>query len=173
MVLHEGPVGYLDDKLREVKYEDLDKEGTQTFVTKSGWLGITDKYWLAALIPDQKVNVKASYKAIDSREGKIYQADFIEPVAKIEPGRSITTTSRLFAGAKSLQLLDDYESINNNYTLQDMNNGLSLYWYEKRLFLVVNKNTYTIIKVKETDVIKITYPIHDYDDVVKEINTYI
>lgn len=113
MVLHEGPVGYLDDKLREVKYEDLDKEGKQTFTTKSGWLGITDKYWLAALIPDQKVNVKASYKAVDSREGKIYQADYIEPAAKIEPGNSMTTTARFFAGAKSLQLLDDYENINN------------------------------------------------------------
>jgi YidC/Oxa1 family membrane protein insertase len=113
MVLHEGPVGYLDDKLREIKYEDLDKDGKQAYTTKSGWLGITDKYWLAALVPDQKVNVKASYKAVDSREGKIYQADYIEPVAKVEPGRSMTTTSRFFAGAKSLQLLDDYENIND------------------------------------------------------------
>ncbi len=113
MVLHEGPVGYLDGKLREVKYEDLDKEGKENFMTKSGWLGITDKYWLAALIPDQKVNVKTSYKAVESREGKIYQADYLEPIAKVEPGQSITTTSKFFAGAKSLELLDDYENINN------------------------------------------------------------
>ncbi len=113
MVLHEGPIGYMEDKLQEVKYEDLDKEGKKAFLTKGGWLGITDKYWLAALIPDQKINVKASYKSIDSREGKIYQTDYIEPVTRIESGKNFTSTSRFFAGAKSLELLDDYENINN------------------------------------------------------------
>jgi len=46
---HQGAVGVMDKVLQMVKYKDLKKNGEKDFSAKGGWLGITDKYWLAAL----------------------------------------------------------------------------------------------------------------------------
>ena len=55
-ILHEGLIGVLGEPAcRSCSYADLLKDGgTKTFKQTGGWLGITDKYWAAALIPDQK-----------------------------------------------------------------------------------------------------------------------
>ena len=53
-ILHEGLLGVLQEKLELIDYDDLkDDEETLNFESDNGWVGITDKYWLAALIPDQ------------------------------------------------------------------------------------------------------------------------
>src|SRR5262249_2617683 len=60
-LLHEGLLGVLGGSLRETKYSTIAKEGTQTFDSTGGWLGITDKYWLVALVPDQAQAVQAHF----------------------------------------------------------------------------------------------------------------
>ena len=62
-ILHEGLVGVLNETLTEVDYSDLTEDGPQRFESNGGWLGITDKYWLTALIPDQKQTIKASFNS--------------------------------------------------------------------------------------------------------------
>ncbi|MFN4284321.1 MAG: membrane protein insertase YidC, partial [Alphaproteobacteria bacterium] len=108
-ILHEGPVGVLDGQLREPSYSDLVEQKTIARKTTGGWFGITDKYWLAALVPDQT-------KAIDTRflhgmEGNVdkYQADWIGEATVVAPGASAEAKSHLFAGAKEVRLLDKYE----------------------------------------------------------------
>jgi YidC/Oxa1 family membrane protein insertase len=115
-ILHEGPIGILDGRLREIDYGDLEDEPEPTsFATTGGWLGITDKYWLAALIPDQANPVNASFSyGQTSRGADRYQTDFLEQeVHNIAPGASVEVTSRLFAGAKVFDTLITYRDEQN------------------------------------------------------------
>ncbi len=115
-ILHEGPIGILGGTLKEIDYDDLQDEPLPTtFETTGGWLGVTDKYWLAALIPDQAVPVNASFSYRQTARGAdLYQTDFLERNAHIlAPGASAEVTSRLFAGAKVFDTLIEYRDEQN------------------------------------------------------------
>ena len=50
-ILHEGPIGFFGEEgLTEIDYDDLLSDGPVKQSATGGWLGITDKYWAAALI---------------------------------------------------------------------------------------------------------------------------
>lgn len=108
-ILHEGPVGVLGDgKLYEPAYKDLDKPMEQ-MPSEGGWLGITDKYWAAALIPDQSVKMRGHFSSSEIGKTKAYQADFLRDAVTIAPGATTSAQNRLFAGAKEVALVDGYE----------------------------------------------------------------
>ncbi|MGE0425247.1 MAG: membrane protein insertase YidC, partial [Reyranellaceae bacterium] len=108
-LLHEGPYGVFNDKLKEYDWSDF-KEGKnrQELTTTGGWLGFTDKYWMATLIPDQKDKVAARVFKIDDPVLKKYQADFTGPLLAINPGERKESMARLFAGAKIVHTINDY-----------------------------------------------------------------
>src|SRR5690349_17416333 len=58
-ILHEGLLGVLGGTLKETKYSSIAKQGEESFDSTGGWLGITDKYWLVALVPNQSDAVAA------------------------------------------------------------------------------------------------------------------
>lgn len=108
-VLHEGPLGVVDGKLEEVTYEKVaDKpfEGDTT----GGWVGITDKYWLTALLFDQKTPVHAKFSHRDIGGTPRYQVDYLMKGVNIAPGASAEVTNRVFAGAKEVKTISAYES---------------------------------------------------------------
>jgi YidC/Oxa1 family membrane protein insertase len=107
-ILHEGPLGVFNGKLNEQKYEDLRKAGTISNETTGGWIGITDKYWLVSLVPDQKEKVTARYVHTVVANADRYQTDTLGAVVEVAPGASVEQTARLFAGAKQVHLLDAY-----------------------------------------------------------------
>jgi len=108
-ILHEGPLGVFDGTLTEVNYGDLEEEGSQRETTTGGWIGITDKYWLAALAFDQKVEANARF-AREMRDGRErFQVDYVLAGQTLQPGAAIESTNHLFAGAKKVELLDGYE----------------------------------------------------------------
>jgi YidC/Oxa1 family membrane protein insertase len=108
-ILHEGPLGVFNGQLKEVAYDDLQESKSVSETTTGGWLGITDKYWLTALIPDQKAKVKTNFIHRLSNNKDKYQADFLGSRFDIAPGATVNTTSHLFVGAKELSQLQGYE----------------------------------------------------------------
>ena len=110
-VLHEGPLGVFDGSLKEHSYSDLKETGQKgmSFKTEEngGWIGITDKYWMAALIPDQNINSNFTFRYINNSAS--YQTDFLGELSKIPANGEIEIVSRVFSGAKKLNLLDKYE----------------------------------------------------------------
>lgn len=108
-ILHEGPLGYLNRSLVELKYDAMHKNPVQSYKSVGGWLGITDKYWLTALIPDQNEKIKATYRYESVGSENHYQVDWMGSIKTIEPGGRYTFKSHFFAGAKTLNLLDGYE----------------------------------------------------------------
>ena len=110
--VHEGAVGWLDKSLRLRKYQPWKKEAAkndQNWKSTGGWLGITDKYWLTAIIPDQTQEIQASYNqfTLDGRDYYITEAD--GPQRTLAPGATLTQTTHLFAGAKRAELLKAYQ----------------------------------------------------------------
>ncbi|MET0269086.1 MAG: membrane protein insertase YidC [Sphingomonas sp.] len=105
---HVGPMGVFDGKANySVDFKDLDEKAAgERFNTTGGWAGFTDKYWLTAVIPDQAAAVDAGFRG---GPGGAYQADFTTAPAVVAPGATVRSVSRLFAGAKEVNLLDGYE----------------------------------------------------------------
>ncbi len=109
-VIHEGLIGVLDDKLEELKYKEA-KDDAETVAAKStgGWVGITDKYWAVASIPEQNKAFEATMKftPIGALDG--YQADYVtsEPVTVAAGGKG-GYTNMVFAGAKVVKIIDGY-----------------------------------------------------------------
>ena len=108
-ILHEGPIGYLSNKLVEIKYEDLNSKH-KNYNSTGGWLGVTDKYWLTAIIPEQNKHVKASYGQYFNGKNNVYLTDCMSPEINIKAnGGKTSYTQHLFVGPKVLKTLDDYE----------------------------------------------------------------
>ncbi len=107
-ILHEGFVGIIQNELKEADYSDLQETGREELDSPGGWVGITDKYWLAAVIAPGDQPIKASYSHSLQNNADVYQADFVAPDVTAAPGGKAETTSRIFAGAKEVRLLDRY-----------------------------------------------------------------
>ena len=107
-ILHEGLIGVFNETLEEIDYSDVVDDGQLDFETTSGWLGITDKYWLTALVPDQERQVEARFLHTAQDGQDKYQSDFLYQTMTIAAGGTATVTSRLFAGAKEARLLEAY-----------------------------------------------------------------
>ena len=108
-ILHEGPIGVLDGTLHEPNYKDLVKAGTTEYESTGGWIGFTDKYWLAAVVPEQNEKLKARFHHVSVDGQDRYQVDFLGDAMVVQPGQSADVTSRLFAGAKQFNLLNQYK----------------------------------------------------------------
>lgn len=106
-ILYEGPLGAFDGTLKEVGYDTLQEKGPVTLDPITGWLGITDKYWLVSFAPPGKIVPKFQSIAGDKPQ---VQVSYRTPFQVVEPHGTLTLESRVFSGAKVLALLDGYEA---------------------------------------------------------------
>jgi YidC/Oxa1 family membrane protein insertase len=104
---HVGPMGVFNGAADYGNnYSDIATDGQRRFNSSGGWLGFTDKYWLAAIIPDQASAVEGAFR--HSAPTDSYQADYSAPLTLVPPGGGARYASHLFAGAKEVQLLQTY-----------------------------------------------------------------
>ena len=87
---------------------------------------------MSALIPD-KTRVTSDFRALGNG---IYRADLIYQGTAVAPGRQVSNTTRIFAGAKESEVLDRYEAGGID------NFGLAIdwgwfRWFEKPLFMLL------------------------------------
>jgi YidC/Oxa1 family membrane protein insertase len=103
-ILHEGLIGYLGgDGLQEYSYKKLDDSKQVSFNNVTdGWLGITDKYWASALLPDTSAKLQAKYSSNLVGNLRTYQTDYLAEPQTIAIGGTGSANSRLFAGAKEV-----------------------------------------------------------------------
>ncbi|MDO9712018.1 membrane protein insertase YidC [Paracraurococcus lichenis] len=133
-ILHEGFVGVLDGRLKEVTYKDGKSEAEKKSglaleqETGAGWAGFTDKYWLTAIATiDPAIRTKASFRHVPEGNQDRWQADFA-PVAPqaVAPGAAATLATRLFAGAKEVRLLDAYR---DRLGIPDFDKAVDFGWF--------------------------------------------
>jgi len=108
-VVHEGGIGWLNKELRLLKYKKWSKDGDESFASTGGWLGITDQFWLAALIPNQSEKVQSQFRVTRAGNVDIYEANYVGQGRAIAPGRQTTEVTHFFAGAKTVPVLKAYQ----------------------------------------------------------------
>lgn len=108
-ILHEGAIGILGEKLQEPDYKDIEKAKEISVTSTGGWLGFVDKYWLTALIPDSKAVIQGRFSHVNNA----YIASLTYTQKTILPGEMYELNHRVFAGAKVLEVLRNYEKDQN------------------------------------------------------------
>ena len=110
-ILHEGPIGVLGEEgLEEFDYDSLLENGSpSTYSGTGGWLGITDKYWAAVLVPPQGAAYDARFVGDGQGTQARFQTDYLLPAVQVAAGGTGEVTTQLFAGAKESSLIDSYE----------------------------------------------------------------
>jgi YidC/Oxa1 family membrane protein insertase len=136
-ILHEGLIG-VTDKLEEWSYKSIREAGKQSWSdVVSGWVGMTDKYWATALVPDQTAPFTGGYAYSDTGT-PTYVAQFQGAAQTIAPGATVTQVSRLFAGAKQVAVVDGYAS-QYNIRLFDRLIDWGWFWFfTKPLFYLID-----------------------------------
>ena len=128
-VLHEGPLGVFDRTLSEQSYSDLTEAGKKGINIKpdesGGWIGLTDKYWMTALLPDQNQKYNFTFRKLSSNGGQ-YQTDFLGNAVTISANSKGEFLSRTFAGAKRLALFDEYEQ---KFNIQHFDLAIDFGWF--------------------------------------------
>ncbi len=100
-ILHEGLIGYLGEQgLQEYAYTKIDDAKSVAFNVTNGWLGITDKYWATALLPDTTAKLQARFSSNLVNAKRTYQTDYLLDPQTIAIGGTASANARLFAGAK-------------------------------------------------------------------------
>jgi YidC/Oxa1 family membrane protein insertase len=142
-ILHEGPIGVIGENgLQEFAYSDMLKDGGGKTIDKAvgGWLGITDKYWAAALIPDQSAEFRANFSGIkkNGNQKEAFQTDYLRSALTIPAGGKATAEGRLFAGAKQVNVVEGYEQ---TYGIKKFDRLIDWGWFyfiTKPLFHLIN-----------------------------------
>jgi YidC/Oxa1 family membrane protein insertase len=105
-ILHEGLIGYLGDQgLQEFGYKKIDDAKSVSFNVVNGWLGITDKYWASALLPDTTARLQARFSSNLVDKKQTYQTDYLLDPQTIAIGGTASANARLFAGAKEASVV--------------------------------------------------------------------
>jgi YidC/Oxa1 family membrane protein insertase len=126
-ILHQGMIGAINGELKEINYDDIKDKKKESFPrTKVDWIGITDKYWLAAFVPDGRQEYSSSFIYGIKAGFDKYQGDLISAARIIEAGGSEEITHKLFAGAKKVDLLDKYES---QYNIKLFDRAIDFGWF--------------------------------------------
>jgi YidC/Oxa1 family membrane protein insertase len=136
-IIHEGMVGVLDSKLKLLKYPKLEKGEALQQASTGGWLGMSDKFWFTALIPDQKAKLDAAYKMTNLPGEEVFEASFVAAPQAILAGQSLTTTQHLFAGAK---VVGDLKELGAKLGIEKFNEAVD--W---GLFGFLTKPFYTML----------------------------
>jgi len=132
-ILHEGFIGVFDEELKEEDYKDIEKKKF-TANSSSGWLGITDKYWITAIVPEKNKNFKSEFIHDNN-----YRANFIqtEPIQS-SPNQTISSEIRVFTAAKEVTVIDSYAK-NQNIEKFDLTIDWGwFYFFTKPLFFIAD-----------------------------------
>ena len=110
MILHEGLLGVFNSTLTEVDYDEMQEEKSIETKSKGGWLGITDKYWMTAVVPDQSQDFQGQFTTVRNGGQDIFQSAYIySDGLTVSPGAAVTTKNDLFVGAKKVDIIERYE----------------------------------------------------------------
>jgi YidC/Oxa1 family membrane protein insertase len=111
-IQHEGPIGVLgSNNYVARKYHDLQNERQVDFPSTSGWLGIADKYWATAVLPQPGAGINARFAYTTQGSTPVYQTNYVETQPVVVPaGGSASSESFVFAGAKEDTVIAAYQT---------------------------------------------------------------
>ena len=132
-ISHEGFIGVFDEELKEDDYDDIE-ENKIIREANEGWFGITDKYWMTAVVPKKGENFKSTFLYKDS-----FKANYIlNNPTTIAPSSNNSNEVRLFVAAKEVQTIDSYAANQNINKLDLVIDWGWFYFFTKPLFFIID-----------------------------------
>ena len=105
-ILHEGLIGVMGDQGEQKEtYKSIAEKKEVHWDVTNAWLGFTDKYWAAALLPDTDARVHARFSSGEANGQKTFQTDYLLDPQTVAPGATTSVNARLFAGAKEVSVV--------------------------------------------------------------------
>ncbi|HEX3503635.1 MAG TPA: membrane protein insertase YidC [Xanthobacteraceae bacterium] len=105
-ILHEGLIGVIGEHGEQTQtYKKMQEQKSQSWDATNVWLGFTDKYFAAALVPDTDAKVRARFSAGDENGLQTYQTDYLAQPVTVAAGATGLADTRLFAGAKEVSVV--------------------------------------------------------------------
>jgi YidC/Oxa1 family membrane protein insertase len=149
-ILHEGLLGVIGENgLQEFSYSSMEKEPLRAANERArefkdavgGFIGITDKYWASALVPDQTKPFNAAFSMTKApTQGAIpsYQTIITHAPAKVDAATPASSVTRIFVGAKEVRLIDRYQQDYNIKLFDRLIDWGWFYWITKPLFKLLD-----------------------------------
>ena len=132
-ISHEGFIGVFDEELKEDDYDDI-KDKKIVREANNGWFGITDKYWVTAIVPESGENFKSTFLYKNA-----YKANYILNKPKtIAASKTNTNAIQLFVAAKEVQTIDAYAEDKNIEKFDLVIDWGWFYFFTKPLFFVID-----------------------------------
>ena len=125
-ILHEGPISITDSVLEEYDYDDLKEKRKIKHTSVGGWIGITDKYWQTAIIPNQNEPITQTYSYSFAENVDNFQTDIVGEKIAVSNGASISHNFKLFAGPKIVSVIDTYME---EYGIQEFDRSVDFGWF--------------------------------------------
>jgi YidC/Oxa1 family membrane protein insertase len=124
--------------LQEITYKKIKDKKNLSFDVTNGWLGITDKYWAATLVPDTAARLKVHFSSGELGGKETYQTDYLLDARTIAPGATASADTRLFAGAKEVSVVNGYQKRLNLNHFDLLIDWGWFYFITKPLFWVID-----------------------------------
>ncbi len=137
-ISYEGPFGYLDGSRRTAGYGHLRDNGSVSHTSTGGWVGITDKYWMTTIAPDQDQEIEAHFTFYERNGSEFFRSDYVMAAQSVPAGGSLELTTQVFAGAKVVSLIDGYR---NDVGIARFDLAMDWGWFfflTKPFFLAIN-----------------------------------
>ena len=132
-ISHEGFIGVFDEELKEDDYDDIEDKKINR-EADNGWFGITDKYWLTAIVPPKNENFKSSFLYKNA-----FKANYIlnNPII-VEASSKNKNEIKIFVAAKEVETIDNYAA---DYKINKFDLVIDwgwFYFFTKPLFFVID-----------------------------------
>ncbi len=123
-IVHQGLIGAFgpENRLQQANFSNAEKhardktrgragadERIEDLQGVGGWFGITDHYWLTAIIPDQSERISAYFDSRSENNTTDFRTAYRGQWRDAPAGGTVSYTQRLFAGAKQYELLRAYQ----------------------------------------------------------------
>ena len=132
-ILHEGFIGVFDGELQEDDYDDIEEKKIVRNA-KNGWLGITDKYWVTAVVPTENQNFKSTFLYKNN-----FRANYIQNTPVVINSKSSSSNEvRLFVAAKEVETVDGYAESERIEKFDLTIDWGWFYFFTKPLFFVID-----------------------------------
>jgi YidC/Oxa1 family membrane protein insertase len=125
-ILHEGPLSVTDGVLEEYDYDDLKEKQKIKLNSVGGWIGMTDKYWQTAIIPNQNEPIQQTYSYSFVENIDNFQTDLVGAKIVVGNGDNISHNLKLFAGPKIVSVIEQYM---DEYGVQEFDRSVDFGWF--------------------------------------------
>ena len=125
-ILHEGPLSVTEGVLEEYDYDDLKEKQKIKLNSVGGWIGMTDKYWQTAIIPNQNEPIQQTYSYSFVENIDNFQTDLVGAKIVVGSGDNISHNLKLFAGPKIVSVIEQYM---DEYGVQEFDRSVDFGWF--------------------------------------------